>query len=45
MGTRHWPEDADECVEALEKRISELESRIKELEEELRKSRRRQGYD
>ena len=26
MGTRHWPEDADECVEALEKRIEELEA-------------------
>ena len=30
MGTRHWPEDADEEVERLEKRIRELETAIRQ---------------
>lgn len=30
MGTRHWPEDADEAVEKLEQRIDELEAQVKQ---------------
>jgi chromosome segregation ATPase len=29
MGTRHWPEDADEAVEALNRRIAKLESNLR----------------
>lgn len=31
MGTRHWPDDADEAVEKLEARIKELEGAIERM--------------
>ena len=36
MGTRHWPEDADEAVEKLETKIAELEATIKQLQDHKR---------
>ena len=35
MGTRHWPEDADNEVERLEGIITRLKSRVAELETSL----------
>ena len=34
MGTRHWPEDADEYVEELEQQLAKANERIAELERE-----------
>ena len=37
MGTRHWPEDADEYVEELQEQLAKANERIAELEEVERK--------
>jgi predicted RNase H-like nuclease (RuvC/YqgF family) len=35
MGTRHWPEDADDYVEELEQQLAKANERVKELERTL----------
>jgi hypothetical protein len=35
MGTRHWPEDADDYVEELEQKLAKVNERVAKLEQEL----------
>jgi hypothetical protein len=32
MGTRHWPEDADDYIEELEQQLAKANERVTELE-------------
>jgi DNA repair exonuclease SbcCD ATPase subunit len=38
MGTRHWPEDADDYVEELEQQLAKANERIKELDNKINQS-------